>query len=377
MLVLGEDASADDLARAGARKRQAGVEASLDLGEVLARHGGDLVDGLLTRHDHPHAAGALRAQVLDDGLEVEHEARVGADVLAHLVHHEQQAKLAAFLLGALAHILVDLAHEPIRCELELLGVVEPALRGLAALGARLLEGVDDGVAVEVVGVALVEPFGARDLAIRGAERLGFALLVDVALQACELEVLAVEPEVLEEHTGEDAQDGGLVLVGRALGVDVEQDGLGGDVHGAARLGLDHGVLEARRDDVDRRTPVCRLAGEQVREHLEEVRFTGAEETRDPHADLVGGGVERTLVGVEERREVPAQLVGHHVFGELLLDDLLVVLLDLDNAVDVAVDVAFEHVLDAHGMSFLGSAGPDGAARLWLDGSMDGKGVTRC
>ena len=41
--------------------------------------------------DYPHAAGALRAQVLDDGLEVEHEARVGADVLAHLVHHEQQA----------------------------------------------------------------------------------------------------------------------------------------------------------------------------------------------------------------------------------------------------------------------------------------------
>ncbi len=204
---------------------------------------------------------------------------------------------------------------------ELLGVVEPALRGLAALGARLLEGVDHSVAVEVVGVALIEPFSARDLSIRGTERLGLALLVDVAFQARELEILAVEPEVLEEHAGEDAQDGGLVLVGRALGVDVEQDGLGGDIHGAARLGLDHGVLEARRDDVDRRTPVCRLAGEQVREHLEEVRFTGAEETRDPHADLVGGGVERALVGVEERREMPAQLVGHHVFGELLLDDL--------------------------------------------------------
>ena len=68
--------------------------------------------------------------------------------------------------------------------------------------------------------------------------------------------------------------------------------------------------------------------------------------------LLGGGVERALVGVEERREVPAQLIGHHVFGELLLDDLLVVLLDLDDAVDVAVDVAFEHVLDAHEVSFL-------------------------
>ena len=112
------------------------------------------------------------------------------------------------------------------------GVVEPTLRCLAAHRARLLEGVDDGVAVEVVGVALIEPFGIRDLAVRGAERLGLALLVDVALQACELEVLAVEPEVLEEDAGEDAQDGGLVLVGRALGINVEQDGLGGDAYGA-------------------------------------------------------------------------------------------------------------------------------------------------
>ena len=218
VVVLGEDTPADDLARAGARKRQAGVEPPLNLGEVLPCHGGNLVDGLLARHDHPHAAGALRAQVLDDGLEVEHEACVGAYVLAHLVDHEQQAKLAALLLGALGHVLIDLAHEPIDGELELLGVVEPALCGLATLGARLLEGVDDGVAVEVVGVALVEPFGARDLSIRGAERLGLALLVDVALQARELEVLAVVPEVLEEHAGEDAQDG-VFLARTALGVE--------------------------------------------------------------------------------------------------------------------------------------------------------------
>ena len=51
---------------------------------------------------------------------------------------------------------------------------------------------------------------------------------------------------------------------------------------------------------------------------------------------------------EAASEVPAQLAGDHVLGQLLLDDGLVVLVDLDDAVDVAVDVAFEHIVDAHG-----------------------------
>ncbi len=63
---------------------------------------------------------------------------------------------------------------------------------------------------------------------------------------------------------------------------------------------------------------------------------------------------------EAASEVPAQLTGDHVLGQLLLDDGLVVLVDLDDAVDVAVDVAFEHIVDAHG-------------RLLSRGGLDGDG----
>ena len=65
-------------------------------------------------------------------------------------------------------------------------------------------------------------------------------------------------------------------------------------------------------------------------------------------------------------EVPAQLTGDHVFGQLLLDDGLVVLVDLDDAVDVAVDVAFEHIVDAHGrlLSRRGWLGTGSFQPLW-------------
>ena len=47
--------------------------------------------------------------------------------------------------------------------------------------------------------------------------------------------------------------------------------------------------------------------EQVAQHLEEVRFTGTEETTDPHADLVGACIDGIAVGLEERGKVPLQL----------------------------------------------------------------------
>ena len=61
---------------------------------------GDLVDGLLARDHDPHATGATRAQLLHERLQVEHEVDVGTDVLAHLVHHKEQAERAAGRLGA-------------------------------------------------------------------------------------------------------------------------------------------------------------------------------------------------------------------------------------------------------------------------------------
>jgi len=40
---------------------------------------------------------ALAAELLDDGLQVEHEVHIRADELAHLVHREDETELATVL----------------------------------------------------------------------------------------------------------------------------------------------------------------------------------------------------------------------------------------------------------------------------------------
>ncbi len=82
-----------------------------------------------------------------------------------------------------------------------------------------------------------------------------------------------------------------------------------------------------------------------------MRLTRAKKAADPNADLIGGNVQGALVGAVERGEVARELAGDHVLRKLLLDGGVVILGDLDHAVDVAVDVALEHLLDTHGAPF--------------------------
>ncbi len=77
-------------------------EAGLDLGEVVALLLGavadDLVHVLLRGDEHPCPSGALGVEALGDGLEVEHQVRVGADELADLVDEEVEAVAVGLLV---------------------------------------------------------------------------------------------------------------------------------------------------------------------------------------------------------------------------------------------------------------------------------------
>ena len=354
---LGEHAALDDLVGARAGEREARVEAALDLGEVVAGDGRDLVDGLLARDHHPYASGALGAELLHDGLEVEHEVGVSTDELTDLVHHEEQAELASALGGARLRVVANLVSETFDGEVGSIGAVKPPLGLLPAHDVRLHERGDDVVAEEVVLGAGVEPALAVHALEGGAEGVRLALGVHELLQARELEVLAVEAEVIVEDAREGALEDVRVLLAHRLVVHVEEDGLRGDVRAAVHLGGDHAVFELAVEVVERSATRHLTIGEEVREHLEEVGLTGAKEAADPDADLVRGDVERALVGVEEGGEVTRELTGDHVLGELLLEAGLVLLRDLDHAIDVPVDVALEHVLNAHGHSLEQVEGP--------------------
>ena len=79
--------------------------------------------------------------------------------------------------------------------------------------------------------------------------------------------------MLVEHAGEHLEDGRLVLVGRTLVVDVEQDGLARHARTAPGPLSHEGVIELAVEVVDGVLAGNLAVGQQVREHLEEVRLT--------------------------------------------------------------------------------------------------------
>ena len=157
--------------------------------------------------------------------------------------------------------------------------------------------------------------------------------------------------MLEEHALERAQKRRFRRVAflplPALGVDVEENRLGGHAGAATHFGIDHLVFELAVEVVNGRLAANHLVCQQVRQHFQEVRLARAEEARNPYADFVGGYVERGFVAFEEVCEVALQFARYHVFGKFLLDGLLVALRDFDNSVDGTVDVLAEQVPNYH------------------------------
>ena len=248
-IVLLQDAALDNFIHAGAGERKARVKAALNLGEVVAHDHGDLVDGFLTGHHDPHAATATAAQLLDERLQRQHKARahvgIGANKLAHLVGHKQQAELAAALLGALVGILLDHLGKGVGSDGVVLGAVEPVARGLFAHAQDLLQGLDDVILKVAIALAVLEPVAAANALVGSAELLRLALAVDMLLQARELKVLAKKAQVLKEHALKGAQQGrarGVALFPlAALAVDVKQDRLGGNLAATTNPGGYDGV----------------------------------------------------------------------------------------------------------------------------------------
>ena len=80
--------------------------------------------------------------------------------------------------------------------------------------------------------------------------------------------------------------------------------------------------------------------EDVGEDFQQVRFTGSEEAGDPYA--VGVIRCRIVVGVEELFEIGLDLVGQHVFADLVGD--FAVIAGLDHTIDLLIDVLDEDLL---------------------------------
>ena len=173
-------------------------------------------------------------------------------------------------------------------------------------------------------------------------------MLNVMLQHGELQVVAVEAQMVVEHLGKDAQNSRLVLVDGAFHVDVEQNRFrlasGGFINHHEGGGIIGELLPKALDGSDSLDfPVLQNVGQ----HLQEVGFTAAKEAGNPHAGIRGRRIKGVAVIAEEGHEMLLQLIGDDVFVQLLFDDIIVGLLHLNHAVDFAVNIIGEHVVNPH------------------------------
>ena len=241
---LGQQPRLDDLVHVGARQRQPGGETSLNLREVVRLRGlhlaEDLVDVLLRRDDDPGGGAADGAQVLRDGLQVEHQLAVLADELPDLVDQENQAVLRAPGIQVLLHPLAEVldAQREVR-----FGGVHPSFGGFLALPGGLREGVDDLVAVEGVGVAFLRPLLPGLLAVGRLEGLKFALVGQIPLHVGDMGVIPAVALHLVQDLQEYQQQRLTARPVVGLAVDVEQDHVRVGRHRTLDVGQKHAVFD--------------------------------------------------------------------------------------------------------------------------------------
>ena len=181
-----------------------------------------------------------------------------------------------------------------------------------------------------------------------AKRLGLALFFYELLQLGDLQILSIEAQIVVEHLGKYAKYRRPVFVAEALDVDVEEDGVrlspGGVVNHPKGVSI---ILELPTEALDRSDPLHVPVLQEVGEHLEKVRLAAAEEAGDPYADVCGVLPERCAIVAEECPEVLFQLARDDILIKLLDEDAALILIDLDHAVDLAVDVLCEHIFYHH------------------------------
>ena len=81
--------------------------------------------------------------------------------------------------------------------------------------------------------------------------------------------------------------------------------------------------------------------QNMRQHLQQVRFTGTEETGNPCAILFA--VRRVVVCVKEFGQIATNLLRQHILVDLIVKIFLII--GLDHTIDVAVNVLAEQLLE--------------------------------
>ena len=333
----------DNFINGGRGKAEARIEASLNFGKVIAGDMDNGVNRLLTCHHDPNLAVAANANLFYKRLQIDHQVTIVTNVLTDFIHHKQQSEILALAV----YIFLNVSYELGDAQFIRFLTIEPVPRRLFAHAERRLQNRNNVILKERKGIAGLRPRRTIDLLKGFAELLRLALLFNEAFQLGNFQIIAVKPAVIVEHLCKDAQHCGLILRERTFDVNVEKDRLRRHGHTFNRLSIHHRVIEFVCKVVNRSFTADFLIGKQVREDFQEMRFTTPKEAGNPHADFISRLVDSLCVVVKECAEVTAKLLGNYVFAEFLFQTPVIILHNLDNAVDVSFNVLLEHILYFH------------------------------
>ena len=330
------------------REGETGIKPTLNFGEVVALDLGDGVDVLLAGHDDPSFAHALLTKFLGNGLEIEHQLGIIADVLPDFIHQKYNMVVVPLALD----IALDALGEVLDADgIRLHRLFAPVPCRCLAHEIHRDKGIHNAVLNEVKVLPGIFPRLAVLFLKSSLELVVSSFFGKPPFQISDMGNGTAEALHLIEDLEEYIDNGILVLfaVRFALGVDVEENHIGRGFSRQLHVGQYHRVYNLLiLDKVIHRPSVADLTVfQKVRQDFQEVRFTASKEAGNPYAHLRRCPDDPFFVSRVEVSKVLLKFTGYNIFLELLRYIGIFALPDDNYALNFAVDFLGEHILYFH------------------------------
>ena len=226
--------------------------------------------------------------------------------------------------------------------------VKPVFGGTFAHAEDLRQSADHIVLKERKGITGGQPRCAVLFLKYPTELDRLALFFDKLLQFGDLQIFAVKAQIVIKHLGKYTKNSCFVLWSGTLHVNVEENGVrfstGDLVHRHERSGV---VLKFLAETLHGLYALHFFVLQEIGEHFQKVGFAAAKEAGNPHADIGDIFFKGLAVIIEKRDKVLFQFLRDDIFLQLLHENGAFILLNLDYAIDFAVNVLGEHIFYHH------------------------------
>ena len=285
--TLFQDTLLDNFCHIAGRQGQPGVKAALNLGEVYIIDSLNFINGFLCGDQNPRFAMALNCQIMLQRLKIQHHIGVITDVLTNLIHAENHMMIVALTFN----MFTDELGKIFRADAVFFAhTVTPAACRFLTHHTLLNQCLHKRILCKVDASHSIIPAAAFQFFYTVTELLQLSICIQLPLQICHARILVGITQFLVEcpqknHGDHIACSG---TTGAALGGNIEQDHVRADTFCCADVCQN---LRVRNLIVLDKIFQCRLAcnffiADQVRQHLQEVRFTTSKEAGNPDTDTI-------------------------------------------------------------------------------------------